>query len=454
MHLRTPTPKSVRHVLWDHTGCLPAPGGSEGANELAEVIDWRAKGFPPLARPVALDEVRRLKLDLFRSGFWFPVLVLRAAALENNIATMARYCRSIGVSLAPHAKTSMSPQLLKRLFAAGVWGVTAATTWQARVLYEFGARRILIANEVIEPSALGWLFETLDRDPSADFYCYVDSIEGVSAIDSIEVVRSSNRRLPVLLEFGFQGGRGGCRSVDAGIAVARRVLESKNAVLVGVGGFEGIIDGGSPEQTLRLVDEYLLGLRSLTQTLFSTGSFSADQEVVVSAGGSSYFDRVVAIVSTDWNFQPRPRLVLRSGAYIAHDDSLYMSTSPFGSRIDPTRGAFLPALEIWGPVLSRPEPSLAIIGFGRRDVGFDAGMPKPTKLYRPGQGLRQLASAGEITKLNDQHAFMTLTRPDEVNVGDLIGCGISHPCTSFDKWRFIPVVDDNYVVVEAAATYF
>ena len=36
----------------------------------------------------------------------------------------------------------------------------------------------------------------------------------------------------------------------------------------------------------------------------------------------------------------------------------------------------------------------------------------------------------------------------------LVGCGISHPCTAFDKWRLIPVVDDDYTVVDAVLTFF
>jgi D-serine dehydratase len=39
-------------------------------------------------------------------------------------------------------------------------------------------------------------------------------------------------------------------------------------------------------------------------------------------------------------------------------------------------------------------------------------------------------------------------------VGQLVGCGISHPCTTFDKWRWMPVVDDVYRVVDAVSVNF
>jgi D-serine deaminase-like pyridoxal phosphate-dependent protein len=54
----------------------------------------------------------------------------------------------------------------------------------------------------------------------------------------------------------------------------------------------------------------------------------------------------------------------------------------------------------------------------------------------------------------DQHAFLKFNPEANLKVGDLVGCGISHPCTAFDKWRLIPVVDDSYLVIDAILTYF
>jgi len=32
--------------------------------------------------------------------------------------------------------------------------------------------------------------------------------------------------------------------------------------------------------------------------------------------------------------------------------------------------------------------------------------------------------------------------------------GISHPCTAFDKWQLIPVVDEEYRIVDVVRTFF
>ena len=56
--------------------------------------------------------------------------------------------------------------------------------------------------------------------------------------------------------------------------------------------------------------------------------------------------------------------------------------------------------------------------------------------------------------MDDQHAYVRVGQGVEISVGDLVGCGISHPCTNFDKWRLIPLVDDDYTFVGAVRTFF
>ena len=60
----------------------------------------------------------------------------------------------------------------------------------------------------------------------------------------------------------------------------------------------------------------------------------------------------------------------------------------------------------------------------------------------------------EVTALNDQHAFLYWAGEAPVAVGDVVTLGLSHPCTAFDKWRLVPVVDGGGVVIEAVETFF
>ena len=56
--------------------------------------------------------------------------------------------------------------------------------------------------------------------------------------------------------------------------------------------------------------------------------------------------------------------------------------------------------------------------------------------------------------MNDQHTYLRVPAEADVRVGDLIGSGISHPCTTFDKWRALFTVDDSYRVTGAILTFF
>jgi D-serine deaminase-like pyridoxal phosphate-dependent protein len=109
-------------------------------------------------------------------------------------------------------------------------------------------------------------------------------------------------------------------------------------------------------------------------------------------------------------------------------------------------------------VLSRPEPGLALLGAGRRDAGFDKGLPVPLRaIRRDGGGTapgRTDLAGSKVTELNDQHAYLRLDEAVALAPGDLVALGISHPCTTLDKWRVIPVVDDDDMVIDIVHAYF
>jgi D-serine deaminase-like pyridoxal phosphate-dependent protein len=409
---------------------------------LDEPIDWRYKAFPP-EDGVTMGTVGRMGWNLLRGDLPLPALVLKESALVHNIALMARWCEERRILHAPHGKTTMAPQLFNRQLDAGAWGITAATASQARVYRAFGVERVLLANELVEPAALRWLAEELAAAPEFDFYCLVDSLQQVEAM--ADALSGSERPVQVLLEVGFEGGRTGCRTAPEAADVAAAVARFPGMELVGTEGYEGTIAADRSDTSLAAVDAFLRRLRETTVELERAGAFAGRERVIVSAGGSAYFDRVVDVLGADWPFEQAVDLVIRAGGYITHDVGLYERTSPLAQELRP-------ALEAWGAVLSRPELDLALVGLGKRDVSHDLDLPRP-QLVRDRDGLREATDMG-VTALNDQHAYVRVPPGGALAVGDLIGCGISHPCTAFDKWRLIPVVDDDYTVIDAVATFF
>jgi D-serine deaminase-like pyridoxal phosphate-dependent protein len=402
-----------------------------------------------LGAPGALDR----PVNVLGGDFLLPIMVLKQEALRHNLALMARYCTAHDVSLAPHGKTTMSPELIGLQLAAGAWGVTAATAGQVRVFRSFGVSTILLANQLVEPAAIAWVMAELDADPSFRFLCLADSLAGVEIMAEAVRATGSPSELEVMVELGVPGGRTGCRTTGAALEVAAAIAAAPGLRLAGVECYEGTIGEETLAATLDRVDAFLSDVRGLAETLDARGSFAGGDELIVSAGGSAYFDRVVEQLGHPWTLSLPVRLVIRSGCYITHDSAFYRRLSPLDGRAEGEE-RFLPAIEVWGAVVSRPEPDLAIVGFGKRDVPYDLDLPTPTHVRRRSGEVAELGGGDlEIVGLNDQHAYV---RGDcgELAVGDWVGCGISHPCTAFDKWRQIPVVDDAYTVVDLVHTFF
>lgn len=415
-------------------------------------LTWQYKGWPGSVDGADLRSIGDQGLNIFRDDFMFPVMCLAETALKHNIATLARFCSDNDVSLAPHGKTTMSPELLHRQLEAGAWAIAAATASQARILRAFGIPRILIAHQLVDPAAVRWVWDEIQAHPDVEMLCLLDSVKGVELMDSALAERPDGRPIGALVELGMQSGRTGCRTADEAVAVARRISASTRLRLVGTEGYEGILHfEGNDFST---VDAFLVRLRALTQRLGEQGLFDHLDEVVVTAGGSMFPDRVVTILGGTWDLGRPVRVVIRPGGYVTHDSILYQESGPFGVRppMD-TYPALQPALSLLSYVVSRPEPGLAVLGFGNRDVSSDVDLPIPVFVRRNDQ-TRHLDGELEVSQLNDQHAFIRVPDGFDLAIGDVVGFGISHPCASFDRWRAMPLVDDEYNVIGAVRTFF
>jgi D-serine dehydratase len=390
--------------------------------------------------------------NLFRDDATFPAAVLVRTALERNSASMADYCRRSGVSLAPHGKTTMSPELFALQVRDGAWAVTAANVHQAQVMRDSGVPRVLIANEVTAPGDIAWLAEQVDA--GFPVLSYVDSVTGVRLLDEGLARSGARRRLAVLVEVGVAGGRTGARSVDEAMTVARAAAASPALRVAGASGFEGIIVAAEGATAEERVDEFLEQLARLAESIASEGLAGDAAELVVSAGGSVFFDRVVARL-TQVRADVPVRVVVRSGCYLSHDDGVIDELSPLGLQPRVDGDVFHAALEVWAPVLSRPEPGRLIVGAGKRDVSTDGLLPVAKKWVRRGtREVRPIDALPRALKVDDQHAYLDVGASSEISVGDYVGLGVSHPCTTFDKWKVIWVVDDAYDVVDVATTRF
>ncbi len=400
--------------------------------DLDPVLGVGHKSVPPALWGRRASEVAAERHPV--GAFATPLLVLDRAASDANVAALTAWAGERGMLLAPHGKTTMAPALWRRLLDAGCWGLTLATPWQAQVARVAGVDRILIANEVVDPVGAAWIAAELDAHPELELVCWVDSAASVDVLTAT----AGERAIDVLVELGDAGGRTGARGLDAALAVADAVAASPRLRLRGVAGYEGSYGSDRRPETVARVRGYLAELAALAEALLRAHEVA---HPIVSAGGSSWFDVVAEELAP---LAGRARLVLRSGAFQAHDDVFYARTAGL---------PLAPALTVFARVISRPEPGLAVLDAGKRDVPFDYDLPVVLGAA-DGRGPR----GARITALNDQHAHVEVPADTALAVGEVVLLGISHPCGAFDRWRLVPEVDDarggDPRVVGFAATVF
>lgn len=410
------------------------------------------KGFAHDAPPLAPEAIAAQGWHLLADVLPLPLAVIRQSALRHNLGWMQRHVAEAGIELAPHGKTTMSPELFAEQLRAGAWGLTFATVWQLRQGVAAGVPRALIANQVTQAVDLRELARLRAAHPALRAPFLVDDPAQVALVEALHLPEP----LEVLVELGLDGGRTGCRTHDAALALAQRVHASSALRLAGISTYEGLWASGDDAQDAAMVATLMQRVHDLALACDAAGYFDTD-EVLLTAGGSAVFDLVSRALRPTLR---RPvRGLLRSGCYLTHDDGFYHRLV---QRVDHRLGCdgagLRAALEVWAVVQSLPEPGLALLSVGKRDASADMGLPVPRWFSPAGSRAVHPAPAGwHLSAMNDQHAYLrweTAPSPVTLRIGDRIGLGISHPCTTFDKWRWMPLVDDAYAVIGAITTRF
>jgi D-serine dehydratase len=407
------------------------------------------KGLGAMEGPLSVPQIVERCWNLLHEDLSLPTAVLYEEKLAHNLAWMQQFIQAYGVNLAPHGKTTMAPALFTRQLQTGAWGITLATAHQSRVAYEHGVRRILMANQLVGKQNME-IVSRLLRDQKLEFYCLIDSARQAGQLG--EFFSARGQRLNVLIELGVDNGRAGIRNLQQLDELLAAVHPWRDAIAVcGVELYEGVLQD---EATIRTFLNHAVELAAK----LAKGDHFDRNPAILSGAGSAWYDVVAEVFSAADIAYPL-EIVLRPGCYITHDVGAYrraqtqiLSRNPIAKKM---QSGLLPALQLWAYVQSIPEKEKAILTLGKRDAAFDSGLPAPSLHYRPGQSApRTCPSHWELIRMMDQHAFMKISESDDVCVGDMIGLDISHPCLTFDKWRYLPVLDSSYQVVDMVQTFF
>ncbi len=421
------------------------------------VLNAACKGFPLAAEPCAVSQLGGRGWHLLDDTLAYPVAVLRRPALAHNLAWMQDFVQRKGVALAPHGKTTMSPELFRMQLQAGAWGLTFANVHQLRVGLAAGAQRAIIANQLVSDADLDGLDFLLRQHPQARVWFLIDSLAQLQALADWGARRSNPRSWDVLLELGIAGYRTGCRTHERALALAQAIAAAPFVRLGGVECYEGGLGKCDSAHDMEAVSGLVRSVQALVQQI-DTQNLWGNDEVLLSAGGSAVFDLVIPMLKTKVKSRP-VQGVLRSGCYVTHDHWNYARYLKLVEAREGLSASLQPALEVWAKVQSVPEPGLAILSAGRRDLSFDQCMPMPVRWAARGQcsegAMQATPDSWKVKALSDQHAHMVFDAGGVwPQVGDRVALGISHPCTTFDKWRWMAVIEDDGRISGAISTHF
>jgi D-serine dehydratase len=421
------------------------------------IFNAACKSFPLVAAPLFAPDIAAQRWNLLADDLCYPLAVLRRTALQHNLAWMQSFAQRKGVHLAPHGKTTMSPELFRMQLDAGAWGLTFATIFQLAVGVQAGVRRAIIANQVLAPADLAGLRHLLQTHPDLQVWFLVDSLAQLRLINQWVASLPVFKPFDVLLEIGVAGKRTGCRTQEEALALAHAMAASRAVRLCGLECYEGNAALCDTDHDVQAVTELVRRVREIAQACDAQNLFVSD-EILLTAGGSAVFDLVLPLLRAGGLSKPVAG-VLRSGCYITHDHGHYQRYLNLVQQREGLQASLLPALDVWTMVQSVPEPGLAFLTCGRRDISHDIELPMPQRLARA--GVRNMADLvtmppdWRITELNDQHAYLQFDPSGLVPaVGDRVVLGLSHPCTTFDKWRWMVVAEDDGLVTGAIHTCF
>jgi D-serine dehydratase len=386
--------------------------------------------------------------NLLNEDVCLPAAVIKKAALENNIQWMQRYADKRGVSLAPHGKTTMTPWIFQQQQQAGAWAVGVGSAWQASIAMVSGVKRVLMVNQLVGKANMQLVAKLKNEYQDVDYLCCVDSVANARTLSAF--FSAQNQRLDILIELGVPGGRCGCRTAEQALALAEEISGLPGLRLRGLELYEGVLHGENPQPKVEAL------LRDAAALACQLERY-VEGEFILTGAGSVWYD----VVCNVWLQADKPancRVVIRPGCYITHDKGIYQQAQDELMARDKVAcglgGDLASALELVAMVQSVPESDRAIVNFGKRDSAFDAGLPQPIAHYRQGKSLSHPGEVIETTGIMDQHAMLKLRPGADVQVGDILVFSTSHPCLTFDKWKALLLVDDEYNVLETLETAF
>ena len=329
-----------------------------------------------------------------------PSMVVDLTLMEENIARLMERLRGKRVQVRPHLKTVKSPELARRLLAAGAVGGCVAKVSEAEVMAEGGVDDLLITTEIVGGPKLRRLVDLVRVHPRIKVV--VDSVVGAEALN--KVMQDAGVEVDALLDLNVGQNRCGVMPGEEALTLARYVRKLSNVHLVGVQGYEGHLQHiHDAEERVRRCQQ-AMGLLTETAAQLKAEGFAIE---VVTTGGTGTAE-ICADCEGVTEVQP--------GSFIFMDTDY---RNAIGAR-------YANALTILATVISRPTATRVVVDAGLKSLSTDSGMPEP-------KGLEGV----EYQPAGDEHGVLMWAKSEEaevahVEVGDRVELIPSHIDTTIN----------------------
>ena len=407
------------------------------------------KGLGAFPASCTTAGVADLGWNLLAEDVSLPAAVLYEARVRHNLQWMQRFMEAYRVKLAPHGKTTMSPALFQRQIDGGAWGITLANAPQVQAAHNHGIRRVLMANQLVGRANMAIIARILRQDPDFTYFCIIDSPANAAHLGAY--FGEQGLTLPVLIELGPAGGRTGVRDDAQFQAVADEIARWPALALAGIEVYEGVLQ---EEQAIRAF------LRRATGALRGPGRSGPPAQErpgtdlrrrlgLVRRGGRGILESGHRRAAGR-GAAPRLLPVARRGR-LPLGGRAHQRAQPRGPQDGSGPAARAAGLGLRCnrcPSRAAPSSRWASATPPRRRPAH-ARPALPSRPGRPGAA----PAHWKLTAMMDQHAFMQIGEGDDIQVGDMIAFDISHPCLTFDKWRQVLLVDEQYRVIDVAETF-
>ena len=325
-----------------------------------------------------------------------PAVLVDLDRLDRNLSRAADYAANHGLALRPHVKTHKSPLVAAAQLRLGAVGLTCATPREAEVMADV-CDDLLVAYPPIGRARA----RRLAALPAAvRLTVALDSED--AATEMARAARDARREVAVYVELDLGMHRVGATTVDAAVALARRVSESEGLRFDGIAFYPGHVREPMSEQDaqLRALDV------ALSRALERFHDAGLPPRVV--SGGST---------PTLWRTHELPGVTeIRPGTYVYNDRG---TVATGACEWDDC------ALTVLATVVSTAVPSQAVIDAGTKALGRE-----PVR-GEEGEGFAQVLQHPDVlvSRMSEEHGILDLSRTSwRPAIGELVRLVPNHVC--------------------------